>query len=201
MSQLFRSFAPLLALAAIAGFAAPALALEPTVHGSTLVLRGLIHSGDDLAVIAAIEAARGQLRVVDLDSPGGKITPAVEIARRIRADGLVTLVDANRSNCASACTVLFAGGVRRHYVGAEGIVDAVAPKGGHGLGYHEGHTSLSPDGNRYSGAATAQMIAAYHEFGMPQAAPLATRAPPEKLWRVSSASALALGIATSTARP
>ena len=53
----------------------------------------------------------GKLELV-LHSPGGVVPEAVALARRIRAAGLTTRVDAD-GYCASSCPILFAAGVKR----------------------------------------------------------------------------------------
>lgn len=55
-------------------------------------------------------AAAPQVRVVRLDSPGGHVQPAMQVAALIRDRGLDTNVG---RFCASACTVAFLGGRRR----------------------------------------------------------------------------------------
>jgi hypothetical protein len=87
-------------------------------------------------------------------------------------------------------------------VGAEGIRDgAVAPKETRGLGYHEGGSPHLLQPNRYSGNATAFMIALYYEFGSREAASLATKAPPNMMYLISGRSALDKGLATSLSPP
>ncbi len=62
--------------------------------------------------------------------------------------GLVTVVDASRDSCNSACTGLFAAGVRRLYLNA-GFPDGAAVKTG--LGFHEGNAPQQSGGRGYSG--------------------------------------------------
>ena len=52
----------------------------------------------------------GKLRVVHLDSIGGRVGEAIALNEVIRANGLDTYVS---SKCMSACTIAFAGGTRR----------------------------------------------------------------------------------------
>ncbi|MHB2167502.1 hypothetical protein [Alsobacter sp. R-9] len=113
-----------------------------------------------------------------------------------------TLVDARSSWCASACTAIFAAGVRRHYVGTQGLVDGtVEAKTARGLAYHEGGNPQSLQPLKYSGNATAAMIDLYYEFGSREAASLATLAMPNRLYVISGATALAKGIATGLGPP
>ncbi|MDR3497067.1 MAG: hypothetical protein P4L82_20920 [Ancalomicrobiaceae bacterium] len=179
----------------------PAHALEFSVSGNVLHMAGPIKSGDGVKFREFYQPLKGKIRIVDLNSSGGKLDPADEIANVIRADGLTTVIDANRSICASACTVLFISGVKRHYVNASAIQDGVGPWGRWGLAFHEGNNQLSMDANHYSGAASALMIADYYSFGVGTAASLLTKAPPEKLYYVSPATAQSLNIATSVSPP
>jgi len=179
----------------------PLAALEFSRSGATLTMSGPIRSGDEFRLF---EMMRGvdltSIRVVRLNSPGGRIAPATEIGRYIRKNRWTTLIPAG-ARCSSACTLLFSSGVRRHYVGGN-FADGQVPRNGFtGLAYHEGNAPLSRDANRYSGAATNAMIGMYYEFGTPRAAEPVTKAPPDRFWRISGTTALALGIATSLSPP
>jgi hypothetical protein len=57
-----------------------------------------------------ILSASRQIRIVHLDSLGGRIAEAISLNKVIRSRGLDTYVS---SNCMSACTIAFAGGTRR----------------------------------------------------------------------------------------
>jgi len=172
-------------------------AMEFTVSAPLVLAQGEIKNGDENTFRRLLAAQpKGSLRGVVLHSSGGFVYPAGEIGRLIREHGLVTVVDASRFRCVSACTVLFAAGTARVYLHSEGVSDGIA-RGGRGLGFHEGSSSLSRDANRYSGSGTAQVIALFHEFGVPRAADLTTRAPPNSVYMVSGATALDIGLATS----
>ena len=56
-------------------------------------------------------ASAPQLRVVDLDSAGGRLGEAIKLARLIRARGLVTCTSVA---CVSACTIAYAAARERH---------------------------------------------------------------------------------------
>lgn len=189
-----------LVLAFLAGFA-PASALEFSVSGAVLTMSGPIRSGDEFQFEALMRRVPpGSIRIVRLNSPGGRIVPAREIARAIRRNGWTTFIPAG-ARCASACTGLFAAGTRRHYVGGT-FPDGLVPRAGvTGLAYHQGNDPLSRDSNRFSGQATAAMISMYYEFGASAAVSLINRAPPERFWRVSGQTALSLGLATSLSAP
>ncbi len=179
-----------------AASAANAMSIER--RGTTLFLSGKIEAGDDLKVRDALDA--GGIKIVNLDSSGGSIRVAHDIARRIRQDGLSTVVDGSRSRCNSACTLIFAGGVKRHYVNAGGVRDGLGSKV-KGLGYHEGN-NFSVSGHRIqSGGASSSMINGYYELGSREAASLITKANYKQMYYISQATALSLGIATSLSPP
>lgn len=187
----------------VLGGALPAAALDLRLAGSTLVLSGPLNWGSHHEFKSFVEALpAGTVRVVALNSGGGSVESAMEIGRRIRKEGWATFVDARKARCSSACTAVFAAGVGRHYVGAESIADGIVePKANRGLGYHEGGSPQSLQPMQYSGGATGAMINLYYEFGSREAASLATKAPPNRLYIISGATALAKGIATSLSPP
>ncbi len=180
-----------------------AQALEFQAHGNTIYAVGVIKPGDEFKFKDFFNSLpKGSAKIVDLASPGGFIMPALEIARLIRADGLTTYVDASRSLCASACTVLFAGGTQRHYVNAPG--QAGQPKAGtvlRGLGFHEGGSPLSQAADHYSGQASAMVIDAFYELGVPGAADFVTKASPRQIMLLDGETARRIGFATSLAKP
>ena len=181
----------------------PAHAIEVVSKGNAILLSGAIKLGDEYVFRdrLAAEKATG-LRTIWLASPGGSVDAAVWIARKLRQDGWTTVVDASRGACASACTILFSAGVRRHYIATERLKTGVVSFAeGRGLGYHQGGTSLSRQPGGFSGAATAFVIATYHEFGTPAAATLADLSPPNRIYVLPGKDALAKGIATSLSPP
>lgn len=195
------SFLMCVAIASVFNGVSEVRALDISAHGSVLSLSGPIKPQDGPNFRAVFEPIKGAIRVVDLNSSGGNIAAAVEIGRLIRANHLTTEIDASRSICASACTVLFASGVDRRYVNGEGIREGVGSFGGRGLGYHEGNNKLSPGSDHFSGQASADMINAFYEFGVGSAADLITKSGPKSLYYISSQTALRMGVATSTAKP
>ncbi|SEE34335.1 hypothetical protein SAMN05519104_5830 [Rhizobiales bacterium GAS188] len=179
----------------------PARPSEFVRSGTTITMSGTIVDGDDLKFKALLQEGT-RIEVVNLDSGGGKIEPAGQISRMIRAGGVATLVDGGRAKCASACTVIFGGGVRRYYVNADALSEGPMSKSNFtGLGFHEGNSPLALSKNRYSGQATASMIKFYYEMGISSAKDLVVKAPPEQYYRISGRTALSLGIATSISRP
>lgn len=191
----------LLAVALVATSLKGAYAMEMAAHGSVISLSGPIKPQDGPNFRSLFEPIKGTVRVIDLNSTGGDISAAVDIGRLIRANHLTTELDASRSICASACTVLFASGSDRRYVNGERIREGVGGFGGHGLGYHEGNNKALPGADHFSGQASANMISAYYEFGVGSAAELVTKSGPRSLYFISSPTAMKLGIATSMAKP
>lgn len=185
--------------ALIAALAAdPARAMEFLVQPPVILAHGDIRNGDQYTFKKLLTgAAPGQIRIVDLDSHGGFVFAAGEIAHEIRDKGLLTLVDAGRSTCVSACTILFAGGTGRLYLNAGGVPDGATTKPVRGLGFHSGSSASSRDPNGYSGFGTGQVVDYYYAFGMAKAADLTTATPPNAVYMLSGPKALALGIATS----
>lgn len=180
------------------------LALNMTIKGNTLFLSGLVVAGDEYNFKDIItDPENANIRIIKLNSQGGRTRAAIDMGRMIRARNLTTFVDAKTDNCASACTIIFSSGVRRHYINAEFIKDGVYSKTvlKTGLGYHEAHTPLSLEKNHYSGQATAEEIRGFYEFGSPKAVDLLKLAPPEKLYKISAKTAIDFGLATSLSAP
>jgi hypothetical protein len=198
------AFASVIMFAADLLCAAPAHAIDVTVRGSDLFLTGFIELGDHAKVEAVMIANRGKLRTVHLNSRGGWSGDMREIARDIRKYGLSTAVDGSRAICASACTVLFAAGVQRHYYNADKIQEGVRKADGSpGLGYHGAGNSIDTIrmANQSPGAGMQGVINMYYEMGSGAAADLANRAAFTELNKINGRTALSLGIATSLSRP
>ncbi len=81
--------------------------------GGVLSATGTIDHGAAARFAAELEARGEYVKTVSLDSPGGSLDDAMEMARLIRKLGLATSVE-NGAICASSCPLLFAGGVERH---------------------------------------------------------------------------------------
>jgi hypothetical protein len=178
--------------------ARPASAMEIVARGDTIFLGGSIKPGDSIEFSNFVKKAqKGTYKNVYLASGGGFISEAIDIGRTIRQEGLSTIVDASKSFCASACTAIFASGVKRIYMNAMAIPDGMPKKGCAGLGFHDGSNASSLAANHYSGGASAMMIDAYYEFGVPRAAEVISKAPPDNIFLLSGQTALALGIATN----
>lgn len=113
--------------------------------------------------LEAVLAGAPGVRIVRLESPGGLVLPALQVATIIQQRGLDTYVG---RLCASACTVAFLGGHQRWLAS-----DAR-------LGFHQAHASgVSAD------EASAFLQAAYEKFAVPP--PFVAhvlRTPPIELW-------------------
>jgi hypothetical protein len=191
----------LLGLCAAMVFVAPVSAVELSQKGPAALISGAIKDGDHFKLrefLARPEAA--QIRTFYLDSPGGRIDPAREMARQIREKGYTTAVDAARGRCESACTGLFVAGTRRLYLNAGAISDGEG-KIKRGLGFHEGNSSQRAGGRGYSGGATSGMVNIYYEMGVPGAASLVTKAAFNSMYHISAQTALSLGVATGLSGP
>lgn len=98
---------------------------------------GRIDTGSAKAFEAFLNGEGAGVRAITIHSPGGSVDDAVAMARMIRKRQLDTIVPAD-GYCASACPLLFAGGVRRsagkdawigvHQVYAVGVSGADRPR-------------------------------------------------------------------------
>lgn len=190
---------PTCALLAIC--ATPASALEFSMRGNAVVISGPVRMGDNVRFDEFMaQPAAANARVFILNSPGGTIGIALHIAREIRKRRGTTVAD-GRTTCESACTVMFAGGVSRHYINTAGLQDRLGGTRG-GLGFHEGNNANSDGrGRQYSGQASQAMANAYAEMGMRSAASLMVKASDREMYRISGQTALSTGVATSLSPP
>jgi hypothetical protein len=97
--------------------------------------------------VQAMLAAAPQIRVVRLESPGGHVLPAVQLATIIQQHGLDTYVG---HLCASACTIAFLGG-RQRWLGPDAR-----------LGFHQAYAPGFP-----AEQANALLQSAYERFAVP----------------------------------
>jgi hypothetical protein len=84
--------------------------------GKTLVpLDGEIEAGDHkklAPIIVAADNTRRRVSTLYLNSPGGSLLEAIEIAKAVTLQDISTVV-ADASQCASACFVVFAAGLKK----------------------------------------------------------------------------------------
>lgn len=76
-----------------------------------LIVSGAFEFNDNLSGFRAVVSKEQPVFVV-FDSPGGNVVKAIELGRLVRALGLST-VQVRTSECASACSLAFLGGVSR----------------------------------------------------------------------------------------
>jgi hypothetical protein len=81
-------------------------------NGGVLAAVGSIDPGSAARLAAEIEARGEYVKTVSLNSPGGALDDAMEMARLIRGKGIATDV-ADGALCASSCPLLLAGGLTR----------------------------------------------------------------------------------------
>jgi hypothetical protein len=91
-----------------------------SVQGPLIVLKGGICPGDDAKFVAFLATVDPSIRTIKLTSGGG--------------NGQAAQAMGSKDRCASACTHIFASGVKRYYAGAGSIV--TGPDSTRGLGYH-----------------------------------------------------------------
>lgn len=125
------------------------LDVQVAPDGSSITLSGPFGMGSATRFERALKKAPQARRVV-LDSPGGRLYEAHQIAGQVRARGLQTRASAD---CASACTLVFIAGRQR----------SVAPAAR--LGFHRasvpGHNPL------HDGIANRRLQTLYEEAGLP----------------------------------
>ncbi|WP_279478917.1 hypothetical protein [Aureimonas sp. SK2] len=124
--------------------------------GRVLIVRGTFEFSDDPATLAA-EVSAFQPMLVSFDSGGGNVVAAMRFGRAIRQMNLSTL-QLRSSDCASACTLVFMGGVHRFAEpGAIGVHQA-SFSGDAGI---EGHSAVAA-----VQALTAEIMSYMIEMGV-----------------------------------
>jgi hypothetical protein len=187
-----------LLLAAAASTPAMA-AITLSEEGTTARLSGTIESSDDAVFQAFLNRPRAKpLRTIILSSPGGSLTAGMVIGLLVRNNNMATVVDANKSACSSACTFVFAGGVRRHYVNGDNVFEGNTSLVG--LGFHPARERFAETAT-YSARGVEQMRKYYARMGMPGASELMDRAAINTMFRPNGQTALRLRIATTLQPP
>ena len=129
--------------------------------------------------VQAVLAAAPHVRVVRLESPGGHLQPAMEVADIIRQRGLDTYVG---RFCASACTIAFLGG-RQRWLGPDAR-----------LGFHQAYAPGFP-----SEQANALLQTAYAKFAVPSGfVARVLRTPPADVWYPTQDELRAIHFTTGT---
>lgn len=124
--------------------------IKVSANGSALILSGMLGTGSAEEVRKMLDAAPG-VRTLMLDSSGGRLKEAEDIARFVRERELGTYVE---THCESACTYVFLAGVDR----------ASTPNAK--LGFHS-PTFPGVDAVQ-QGKMKADMMRVYGEAGLPQ---------------------------------
>ncbi len=185
----------------LAMFVRPAQAIFLSESGATAYLSGPIEPGDQTVFADFLTKARPRkVTILYLDSYGGNLEAGLAIGHMVRQARLTTAVNADRTECDSACTFIFAGGVKRHYVNGDKVFAGFTSMSG--LGYHP----VSQRGNRVTPnmkafEATDRARRFFAEMGQPGAGDLANQAGINSLYRPSGSMALRLNIATSLMPP
>lgn len=179
----------------------PAQAIYLSESGGNATLYGPFDVEDGKIFAAFLARPRpSPIKVLYLESPGGSITAGFSIGRMVRKAGLTTAVKADSQICDSACTLVFAAGVKRHYVHGDTVYEGLSSRSG--LGYHPAYlrgdrVHVSIKSNEY----VVLMNAYYAEMGAPRTAELLAKAGINSIFRPSGKTSLDLNIATSLAEP
>ena len=155
-------FSVVMGIASAAATPASAATFEPVVSNSealmALLIDGEIVAGDSGRLVAALDAATSRytdhrMRAVALNSRGGSVGEALEMADAIRDRGLVTVVPEG-GQCVSACVLLFAAGSRK-------IASTGSSIGVHGVSNLEGAQGKAEL------ATTTRLAKIYGQLGVP----------------------------------
>ena len=121
-----RGFACLFPVFAVSIFftSTPARSQDASTTSVTLADKAIRIDGEitpeAAKTFAALVIDHPDLKLVTLDSPGGKVFPALEIARTIHANGMATSVPSG-DECHSACSLIFLAGKERVADGKLGV--------------------------------------------------------------------------------
>jgi hypothetical protein len=84
--------------------------IERSADGRSVVLAGVIDFGATRRMRELLEVSPG-IRLIRLESPGGRVAEARGLARLIERHGLDTVAE---GDCTSVCTLVFVSGQKRH---------------------------------------------------------------------------------------
>jgi hypothetical protein len=110
--------------------------VQLTERGPVAFLKSeLIRPGDAETLREFLDRPRTEpLRIIYLDSRGGRTVVALRMAKMIHDHGLDTAFHVGRAHCASECTTLFVGGIHRYYIDGSSVHDGIGTR--YGLGFH-----------------------------------------------------------------
>jgi hypothetical protein len=136
---------------------AATFATAVATNGKLIIsLEGEIVEGDADSFNQVVQRADNggrEIMLVRLDSPGGRISEAADMAKTIRFKKMATAVSGT-SKCASACFILFAAGTVKY-------VNSGASVGVHGASDEAGNETVR------SNAATISMARLVKDLGVP----------------------------------
>jgi hypothetical protein len=160
------------------------LAATITPDGRKLQLKGPVGMGDGERVRTLLAGANG-LRLIELDSPGGRLKEADLIAAAVRQAGWPTRAT---GDCESACTLIYLAGSRRQ------LMPGVR------LGFHRASSgTVNPALDALANRLLAQT---YREAGLPEHFIVRTLAtPPSRMWHPGRDELVAGGLITVPERP
>jgi len=167
----------------------------------TAKAQGSIDIGDGDRFLEFLNAPRVKpIKTLYLYSGGGQLFPAGRMAHMIREHHINTAVDGTGAFCASACTMLFAGGVKRYYIHGDQVFEGSSSRTG--LGFHPARLKNERGQGSYFQDGTDKMAKLYAEMGMPGAANLMSEGMiGNAIFYVGGENALKLHIATSLGSP
>ena len=155
-----------------------------THDGRRLRLVGPMGQGDAARVLRLLQDAP-QVALIELQSPGGRVAEALQIAQAVRSRAAQTRAV---GPCDNACVLVFLAGSARQ----------VMP--GAGLGFHRLPVpSFNP---LWRSQARREQVALWRQAGLPEAFILNTlSSPPSAAWRPNSGELLAAGLIGVPDRP
>jgi hypothetical protein len=178
-----------------------AQALNLSESNGKAYMSGTLENGDEKQFAEFLAQPRAKpLRVLYLYSPGGKLVPAIMIGRMVRKAGLATAVNGTSEFCDSACTLIFAGGVRRHYINGDRVFEG--DTGRTGLGFHPAwNRGYGTQASLRSDNGVDLMAKHYAAMGQPRAIELVRQAAFNTMFRPGGKTSLDYRIATSLRDP
>ena len=193
----FKHFGFALAAAIWVAVPLPAKAIYLSESNGKATLSGLILVGDEKVFAEFLAQPRTRpIRVLFLDSNGGSMSGGIGIGLLVRKAHLTTAVNATSNHCVSACTLIFASGIKRHNIHGEGIEEGYNSQSG--LGYHTA-SFIGTSNAAHKGDEIANKF--YAIMGSPAAGILAAKGRGSSVYRPSGATSLVLKIATSLGEP
>ncbi|MGJ8529185.1 ATP-dependent Clp protease proteolytic subunit [Maritalea sp.] len=153
-----------------------------------MLLSGHIDPGAAERIKVELDRTKEYIKTVQINSPGGSVSDALEISDKIRDLGFNTLVE-DGGYCASSCPIVFAGGVSR-------VAGKKATIGVHQIYGASGKIS-APQAMSDAQTTTAQITKHLVDMGIdPTLWVHALETPPEKLYYFTQAELKKFKLAT-----